>query len=68
MIPITETNTPVQKTPPITQPQAQTILILNTREVATNAIQTINMKELAQYYHQCLLSPPKAILLRVINN
>ena len=68
MIPITENNQQVQQIPPITQPQDQPNLILNTKEVATNVIQTSTVEELAQYYHQCLLSPPKATLLRAINN
>ena len=68
MIPITESNKQVQKNPPIRQPQSQPNLIPNTKEVATNVIQTSTVEELTQYYHQCLLSPPKATLLRAINN
>jgi len=68
MIPITENNQQVQQNPPITQPQDQPNLSPNTKEVAKNVIQTSTVEELAQYYHQCLLSPPKATLLRAINN
>ena len=43
-------------------------LILTTREIAHHAMQASTRDELAQYYHQCLLSPPKPTLLQAIGN
>jgi len=43
-------------------------LLLATREIAANTIQTSTKEELAQYYHQCLLSPPKPTILQAIDN
>ena len=69
MIPITENATANQ--PPTTSPaninQAAKV-ILTTREIAHHAMQTSTREELAQYYHQCLLSPPKPTLLQAIDN
>ena len=38
------------------------------KEIAANTIQTSTKEELAQYYHQCLLSPPKPTILQAIDN
>ena len=43
-------------------------LLLTTREIAANTIQISTKEELAQYYHQCLLSPPKPAILQAIDN
>jgi len=43
-------------------------LLLTTREIAANTIQTSTKEELAQFYHQCLLSPPKPTLLQGTDN
>ena len=42
--------------------------INSVKEFANNAIQTSTKEELAQYYHQCILSPTKPNLLQAINN
>ena len=65
MIPIT------QKTPTNLPPAAIPATIDQTakdKEIAANTIQTSTKEELAQYYHQCLLSPPKPTLLQAIDN
>ena len=38
------------------------------QELASNVVQTNSMPELAMYYHQCLLSPPKSTLLKALAN
>ena len=43
-------------------------LLITTREIAHHAMQTSTRDELAQYYYQCLLSPPKPTLLQAIDN
>ena len=68
MIPITKNTPPKQldrDSPPHTPPPN---LILTVREVSSNAIQTSTKEELAQYYHQCLLSPLKTTVLQALNN
>ena len=69
MIPITDKPNAIQPTINQTSPTAHNYDTINSaKEFATNTIQTSTMEELAKYYHQCLLSPPKLTLLQSINN
>ena len=69
MIPITDKPNAIQPTINQTSPPTHNFDTINSaKEFATNTIQTSTMEELAKYYHQCLLSPPKLTLLQSINN